>query len=59
MIGTEGDAGGVLVRGLKEKDNKNHIVVYSLSCHSERSEESRKHKVDVTEILRFVQDDII
>ena len=27
------------------------------NCHSERSEESRVHKVDVTEILRFALDD--
>ena len=27
------------------------------NCHLERSEESRVHKVDVTEILRFALDD--
>ena len=30
---------------------------YQKQCHSERSEESRKHKVDVTEILRYALDD--
>ena len=27
------------------------------NCHSEQSEESRGHKVDVTEILRFALND--
>jgi len=27
------------------------------NCHSERSEESRVHKVGVTEILRYALDD--
>ena len=27
------------------------------NCHSEQSEESRVHKVDVTEILRFALND--
>ena len=28
-------------------------------CHSERSEESRVHKVGATEILRYALDDIV
>ena len=30
---------------------------YQKQCHSERSEESRVHKVGVTEILRYALDD--